>query len=517
MLHERIAEQAVQEPSRVEQIISLHARNSPTRPALIEDHRSWTYGELHQAVVITAEWLKQSGVRPRDRLMIVCENCCAVVALYFACTTIGAWPVLVNARLSAREIDEIEAHCGSRCMVFTASASARAKTHAERIGAAQSDPAALGLILGPLNESVTPEPQDECASQSDVAAIIYTTGTTGRPKGVMLTHANLLFVARATAEARRLNTEDKLYATLPVSHTLGLSGVLLAALLRGAQIQMPARFDPKRALVALATQNISVMIGTPAMYTLLVDYAKRNDKIPIDAPSLRLISSAGAPLDATTKSNTEAAFRQTLHNGYGISECGPSITVTSLDAPRTDCSVGPLLPGIEAKLLDENGSFGRDTGELWVRSPGMMKGYYRSPKETAAVIDSLGWFRTGDLARRDADENFFIVGRARELIIRFGFNVYPAEIEAVLNTHPAVFQSAVVGKQAASSEEIVAFVQRADGAGATAEDVADYVASRLAPQKRPTEIRFLPAMPMSANGKILKAELARMCASGQGV
>src|SRR6185503_5997297 len=184
MLHERVPEQAVQGPSRVEQIVSLHARNSPTRLALIEDHRSWTYGELYQAVVITAEWLKQSGVRPRDRLMIVCENCCAVVALYLACTTIGAWPVLVNARLSAREIDEIEAHCGSRCMVFTASASARAKTHAECIGAAQSDPAALGLMLGPLNESVTPEPQDECASQSDVAAIIYTTGTTGRPKGV---------------------------------------------------------------------------------------------------------------------------------------------------------------------------------------------------------------------------------------------------------------------------------------------------------------------------------------------
>ncbi|HEX3944581.1 MAG TPA: AMP-binding protein [Rhizomicrobium sp.] len=517
MLHERIAEQAIQEPSRVEQIISRHARNSPTRPALIEDHQSWTYGELHQAVVVTAEWLKQSGVRPRDRLMIVCENCCAAVALYFASTTIGAWPVLVNARLSAPEIDQIDAHCGSRRMVFTASASARAKAHAERLGAAQSDPAALGLMLGPPNESVAPEPQGEDASQSDVAAIIYTTGTTGRPKGVMLTHANLLFVARATAEARRLNANDEVYATLPISHTLGLSGVLLAVLLSGARIHVPARFDPKWTLAALAMQNISVLIGTPAMYTLLVDYAKRKGKGPIDAPSLRLISSAGAPLDAATKTDVEAAFGQALHNGYGISECGPSITITSLDAPRTDCSVGRLLPGIEAKLLDENGSFGHDTGELWVRSPGMMKGYYRSPEETAAVIDSVGWFRTGDLARRDADENFFIVGRARELIIRFGFNVYPAEIEAVLNTHPAVFQSAVVGKQAGSSEEIVAFVQRADGAGATAEEIANYVASRLAPQKRPTEIRLLPTMPMSANGKILKAELARMCAGGQGV
>jgi long-chain acyl-CoA synthetase len=517
MLHERIAEQAVHEPSRVEEVILLEARSAAARPALIEDHRSWTYGELNQAVATTAEWLKQSGVRPRDRLMIVCENCCAAVALYFACTTIGAWPVLANARLSAREIEEIDTHCGSRRMVFTVSASARAKAHAERLGAVQSDPAALGLMLGPLNESAAPEPEEERASESGVAAIIYTTGTTGRPKGVMLTHANLLFVARATAEARRLNADDKVYATLPISHTLGLSGVVLAALLRGAQIHVPARFDPKRALAALATQDISVLIGTPAMYTLLVDYAKRSAKMPIDARSLRLISSAGAPLDAVTKRDTEAAFGQPLHNGYGISECGPSITVTSLDAPRSDCSIGRLLPGIEAKLLGENGSPAHDAGELSIRTPGLMRGYYRSREETAAVIDSSGWFRTGDLARRDADGNFFIVGRARELIIRFGFNVYPAEIEAVLNTHPAVFQSAVIGKQAGSSDDIVAFVQCADGSGAAAEDIADYVASRLAPQKRPTEIRFLPAMPMSANGKILKAELARMCAARQSV
>jgi acyl-CoA synthetase (AMP-forming)/AMP-acid ligase II len=295
-----------------------------------------------------------------------------------------------------------------------------------------------------------------------------------------------------------------------------LSGVLLAALLSGARIHLPGRFDPKRALHAFGEQDIGVLIGTPAMYTLLVDYARRAGKLPIHAPSLRLISSAGAPLDAATKMDVETAFGRPLHNGYGISECGPSITITTPASPRSDCSVGRLLPGVEAKLVGEDGALVQDTGELWVRSPGVMKGYYRAPEETAAAIDDAGWFRTGDLARRDGDGNYFIVGRAKELIIRFGFNVYPPEVEAVLNAHPAVLRSAVVGRQSGSSEDILAFVELTGPAAATVEDIADFAAPRLAPHKRPSEIRFVPAMPMSANGKILKAKLARLCAAASG-
>jgi acyl-CoA synthetase (AMP-forming)/AMP-acid ligase II len=512
MLHERIESCIGRGLLRVEEIVARKAQESAGATALIDDGGSCTYGELERTIAITAEWLKQSGIRPRDRAMIVCENSTAAVAAYFACTRIGAWPVLVNARLSEREIEEIDAHCGSRRVVFTAAASPRAKAHAERCGALPSGPAGLGLALSPLNESAGQEREEACAPQSDVAAIIYTTGTTGRPKGVMLTHANLLFVACATAEVRGLASTDTVYATLPISHTLGLSGVLLAALLSGAGIRLPGRFDPNRALHALDEQDVSVMIGTPAMYTLLVDYAKRAGKLPIRAPSLRLISSAGAPLDAATKNEVEAAFAQPLHNGYGISECGPSITITSPASPRTDCSVGRLLPGIQAKLVAEDGTLVQDIGELLVRSPGVMKGYYRAPEETAAAIDDAGWFRTGDLARRDRCGNFFIVGRAKEMIIRFGFNVYPAEVEAVLNAHPAVLRSAVVGRQSGSSEDIVAFAELTDPSAATAEDIADFIAPRLAPHKRPTEIRFVPAMPMSANGKILKAELARLYA-----
>jgi len=230
------------------------------------------------------------------------------------------------------------------------------------------------------------------------------------------------------------------------------------------------------------------MIGTPSMHQMLAEYMRRKNSKP--GATLRLISSAGAPLDAATKAAAEAAFGLTLHNGYGITECSPTISLTPLDAPRADCGIGQLLPGVEAKLED---------GELLVRSPGVMKGYYRAPDETAAALDAQGWFRTGDLARF-ADSSWFITGRAKEMIIRFGFNVYPAEIEGVLNAHPSIARSAVIGRD----EEIVAFVEGSP----TAEDVERHAAANLAPYKRPTQIRFVASMPMSPAGKILKSALA---------
>jgi long-chain acyl-CoA synthetase len=506
MRHESMQRQ--DEPRRVEEIVAFQAMKTPERIALVQDGQHRTYSELQRAIAVAAKWLEQQGARPRDRVLLVCENSFAAVVLYFACTMAGAWPVIVNARLSAREIDDIAAHCEARLMLFSTAGSARAKAHAERLGATMlPDLAGIGAIaVGPLNESAEQEARDSDA-QSDVAALIYTTGTTGRAKGVVLTHANLLFVARATAQARGLTSGDRVYATLPISHSLGLTGVLLGSLLVGAEVHLTSRFDPARVLAELRNGGISVMIGTPSMYALLVEYAKRNQRLPIAAPALRLMSSAGAPLDAATKADAEAAFGQTLHNGYGITECGPSISLTALDAPRADCSVGRLLAGVEAKLADgANGEARAKMGELWIRSPGVMKGYHRAPEETRAAIDEAGWFRTGDLARIE-DDHLFIVGRAKEMIIRFGFNVYPAEVEAVLNAHPQVVRSAVTGRMSNGTEDILAFVQLAAGTATAAGELAHYSASRLAPYKRPTEIIVVSEMPINANGKVLKAEL----------
>ena len=512
MLHERIEAWGLGNPGRVDEIVKWQATYCPERIALVEDGKPCSYAQLQSCIDSAAKWLMEGEARPRDRVMLVCENSVAAVALFFATLSVGAWPVIVSARLSPREIDEIHEHCCSRLVVFTTACSARAREHAKRHNASIAiDLFGCGLIA--RTAANTGSTQEPCEGEdgSEIAAIIYTTGTTGRPKGVMLTHRNLLFVARTTAEARRLTPRDRVYATMPISHTLGVTGVLLGALLSGAEVHLSSRFDPVRVLVALQRDGITVLIGTPSMYALLVEQARRKGLLPISAPALRLISSAGAPLDPATKADAEACFGRTLHNGYGISECGPSLALTALDAPRSDCSVGMLLPGVEAKLLnDGRTSDSCETGELWVRSPGVMHGYYKSPEETQQVIDDEGWFRTGDLARLE-DGHLFIVGRAKEMIVRFGFNVYPAEVEAVLNGHPDVLRSAVIGRNNGGTEEIIAFVQLASGAHASAADVADYAAMRLSSYKRPTQVILLPEMPMAPNGKIRKTELLTMC------
>jgi long-chain acyl-CoA synthetase len=499
-------------PSLISEIVPAWAERAPDRVALVDAGRAWTYGELDGEIRATSVWLQKSGIRRGDRVMLVCENCTASVVVYLACTAIGAWPVIVNARLSAREIDEIHAHSGARRMIFTTGISARARAHAARIGAAVQAPGSYGPIaISALNEAAKAEPTEHDPDQN-VAALIYTTGTTGKAKGVMLSHKNLMFVTAASARARALTPGDHVYAVLPISHILGLTGVLLGALVSGSTVYLTARFDPAAALKAIEHDRISVMIGTPSMYALLCEYATRNNR-EIVRPALRLISSAGAPLDVATKASAERTFGQTLHNGYGITECSPTITLTALDAPRSDCAIGRVLPEIETRLVDADGNdvAEGETGELWIRSPGVMKGYYKSPEETAQTLTAGGWFKSGDLARFD-DGNLFIVGRAKDLIIRFGFNVYPAEVEGVLNGFAGVACSAVIGIKSGDSEDVIAFVQTSPGSSVTEASLADFAAANLAPYKRPSKITLLDALPMSPAGKILKNELAARAA-----
>jgi acyl-CoA synthetase (AMP-forming)/AMP-acid ligase II len=227
----------------------------------------------------------------------------------------------------------------------------------------------------------------------------------------------------------------------------------------------------------------------------------------VAAPKLRIISSSGAPLDPEIKKMTERLFGLTLHNGYGITECSPTIAQTRPEQPRRDCSVGLPLPGVETELRVLGGMADDGIGELWVRGPNVMKGYYADPEATDAVLSRDGWFNTQDLARFE-DGNLFIVGRTRDLIIRFGFNVFPAEVEAVLNSNSAVRLSAVVGRPAPNgTEEVVAFVELKRGAEITPEALRDYAAAQLASYKQPSEVIILAALPTTAGGKILRQEL----------
>jgi acyl-CoA synthetase (AMP-forming)/AMP-acid ligase II len=277
----------------------------------------------------------------------------------------------------------------------------------------------------------------------------------------------------------------------------------------GATVQLVPRYDPAALVSAIANDGITLLFGVPATYQRLLEYkaVAGIDKLP--RGRLRRLAVAGAPLDVTLKSRIEAEFGLPLRNAYGITECAPGIAGVRAEAARDDDALGSLIPGIEARLVKPGGGAAApgEIGELHVRGPNVMRGYYRAPEATAAVIDAEGWFNTGDLARFDGDI-LYIVGRTKELIIRSGFNVYPPEVEAVLNEHPGVVQSAVIGRPVPDNEEVVAFVQLAPGATATPADLMAHAARLLTPYKRPSEIIVVEALPAGATGKILKHHLA---------
>jgi len=501
-------------PERISDIIQPWAESSPDQLALVEASGRSTYRQLAQEVVATQAWLLHSGVRPGDRVMFVCENCRRFVATLLATSALDAWPVLVNARLSASEVDAIEKHCGARRVIYTTSVSPQAREHAKRRGAALHESPSLGQVaIGPLNQEVLPEPIDAEVPRR-VAALIYTSGTTGLPKGVMLSQRNVLFIAAVSAQIRSLTVDDRLYGVLPMSHAVGLSVVLLGSLISGSTLFLAHRFDPAAAISVLEKERLTVLLGTPAMFSLLLDYVKLKGWKSLRFPSLRIVSSSGAPLQPTVKSQVEDLLGMPLHNGYGVTECSPNISQAVVGEVRSDTSVGRVLPGVEVRLLNLEGKqvAEGEVGELSVRGPNVMKGYYHAPEETAAAIDAEGWFNTRDLARLE-NGNLFIVGRTKELIVRFGLNVYPAEVEAVLNAYPGVVRSAVIGRSVEGTkgdEEVVAFVQLAPGSSFGESELAQHTAQHLAPYKRPTQIVLVSTMPLTANGKVIKNELAKL-------
>jgi long-chain acyl-CoA synthetase len=297
---------------------------------------------------------------------------------------------------------------------------------------------------------------------------------------------------------------------LPISHIVGLSNILIASLMAGATVHLVPRFDPAALVSAIADDGITHMFGVPATYQRLLEYKAVAGIDTLPRGKLRRLAVAGAPLDLALKSKIEAEFGLSLRNGYGITECAPAIAGVRADAARSDDAVGSLITGIEARLV-KPGSGGAvapgKVGELHVRGPNVMRGYYRNPEATAAVIDAEGWFNTGDLARFDGNI-LYVVGRTKELIIRSGFNVYPGEVEAVLNDHLAVIQSAVIGRPVPGNEEVVAYVELLPGSTATPADLMAHAARLLTPYKRLSEIIVLDALPAASTGKILKHRLA---------
>jgi long-chain acyl-CoA synthetase len=495
-------------PNRIHEVVVRHVAERPDHRAFVEDATSWSYRQFADAVdAVTADFVRL-GIRAGDRVLAASENCVALAAFVFACSRLDAWAIVANPRLSPRELDQILAHSGARRILLTSTFSKEAADHATRLQAERRQVGPFGAIaVGALNQAAVPEPVEEKASRQ-VAALMYTSGTTGQPKAVMLSHRNVLFAARTSILLRQTAPGDRVYAMLPMSHIIGFSILLVATLMGGATAHLVAKYDPAALAKALADDGITDLFGVPATYQRLLEHKAVKGIGRLQAARLRRMLVAGAPLDLGLKARVEGEFDQPLLNNYGITECSPGISGVRSHRPRNDESVGEFLPGIEHRLVDFQGAPVRhgEVGELHVRGPNVMLGYYRVPELTAKAIDGEGWFNTGDLARLDGD-HLFIVGRSKELIIRSGFNVYPAEVEAVLNSHEMVVQSAVIGRAIPGNEEVVAFVKVLPGAAITAKDLMEYAGRYLTPYKRPCEIVLLDSLPAASTGKVLKHRL----------
>ena len=492
---------------RIHHLLDRWLAEAPQRPFIhLPDGHTLSFADLG-ALTDTAEAeLRALDVRPGDRVLVVAENCPEHAALILACGRVDAWSCGVNARMAPAEIDSFAAKADARVLFFTAAASRSAAAHARRFAAVGS--ALPGMQHSPVRADALPE---SGPLRDEVAALIFTSGTTGEPKGVMLTHDALIHFARVSGASRALGPQDRSYAFVPMTHIFGLGTVLISSLLAGAQLVMRPQFDPDDLLDALARHGVSQLQGPPALFSrLLAHLQERGIKRP-DAPALRYLYTGAGPLDLALKQRVEAAFGQTLHHGYGLSEYAGSVHLTRLGEQRPDTSAGYAVAEAEVRVTDP--ATGQplplgERGELWIRGRGLMPGYFRDPAATAAVMREGGWYASGDLGEMHTDGALFVVGRLKEMIIRSGFNVYPAEVETALNAHPSVQRSAVVGRTVDDgNEEIVAFVEMRPGATLDADAMQAHLRNLLAPYKRPSHIIALHELPTNTNGKVLKRTL----------
>lgn len=506
-------EQLLQDlPERISGPLRRAQKERPSAPAL-SDHlgTQCSFAELAKRVDACKELLRERGVGAGDRVLLINENCVAVLVWILALSEIDAVSVVINARLAQPEINRILEHCEPRLTVCFLDSNA-AQTHwaklreqGEHTEVTQFT-APLGLLQGgpraPLDEADLPVSERVCV-------MIYTTGTTGDPKGVMLSHRNMLFVAAVTSVLRGMTKEDRIYCVLPISHIFGLSAVFLATLYLGAELVLADRFDAESSLRTLRERRVTGMMGVPTMFARIIEYARANDLGSDEMPHLRFLYSGGSPLDPTIKRDTEQLLGVTLLNAYGMTESGPTICQVRWNEKLDNCSVGRPLPGMTLRVLDGNGKqvpLG-EVGELHVRGPNVMRGYYKNPEATAAVIDDEGFLNTGDLVCLDEAGNVHIAGRSKELIIHSGFNVYPPEVEAAIAMHPDVVLCAVVGEAIDGNEHVIAYVQRKANSALTESVLHAFLKPTLSPYKRPATIIFLPQLPTAPSGKVLKHQL----------
>ena len=484
------------------------AAEHPDRAVCIDDAGVTTYGELERASARVAGALVARGLQPGESVGIQLPNVPEYLAVWFGVLRAGLVAVPMNPALTPREVDHHLTDSGARLLVTT-----------DESAAAGADVPVVRLSLPGLGELAEAEPYDDVAptSSEDTACLVYTSGTTGTPKGAELTHLQLVMNAQVSGALFGVGAGDVSLAVVPLFHVYGLS-VTNVAVRHGATLRLMRRFDAGEVVDAVERDRVTLLFGVPTMLVALLQEDVRGR----DLSSLRLGCSGGASLPGEVMQAFEEAYGLVVLEGYGLSETASTVTFNRSATDRKLLSIGKPVWGVEVRVVDADDRplpSGREhIGELVVRGHNVMKGYRGNPAATAEAMRG-GWFHTGDLGYVDEDGFLFLVDRKKDLVIRGGYNVYPREVEEALYAHPDVMAAAVVGRpDPRLGEEVVAVLVAQPGADLDADEVSAWCAERLAPYKRPREVRVVPELPLGPTGKVdkvrLRAELPVAAGSG---
>jgi long-chain acyl-CoA synthetase len=501
------AEERKTHMSNLAQHLTDAAQRYPDRTGLKLDETEIPYPAFDAAAAAVAQLLREKGIAPGDRVGLMLPNVPYFAIVYYGILRAGAVVIPMNVLLKEREtgfyLSDPQAKAVFAWHDFADAAQAGADhAGAECIVVKPGEFERLLASVGVGDSAVEPREDD------DTAVILYTSGTTGQPKGAELTHGSLGLNAAECVNLFELSEQgETILGALPLFHAFGQTCALNAGVYSGSCLTLIARFAAGKALEIIQRDRVTLFEGVPTMFSAMLHEPNRDQ---YDTSSLKLCASGGAAMPVEVLRQFEGAFGCIILEGYGLSETSPVASFNHPDRERKAGSIGTPIDGVEMKVVDEDGHEvpQGEVGEIVIRGHNVMKGYWNRPDATAAAIDADGWFKTGDMARIDEDGYFFIVDRKKDLIIRGGYNVYPREIEDVFYEHPAVREAAVIGvPHDELGEEVAAAVALKAGATATADDLRAYAKSQVAAYKYPRHVWIVDELPKGPTGKILKREI----------
>lgn len=511
---------------RIESLVDAQracARQYGNLPAIHFMGRTVTHAQIDAASDRVAAGLASKGVTAGDRVGLYCINSDAFAIAYFGILKTGATVVPINLLLNPKEVAYILNDAGAKALIYFEAFADAVKSIRSELPNLQ-----FAVCVGATNPSgdfpfteliahTGPVPAISIRPDDDLSAILYTSGTTGKPKGAMLTHRNLASNVASIREALKLEPgKDVMLCALPMFHAFAATVCMIFPLTNGCALVALPKFDPQLVADAVAAHKVTVMPLVPSMFNVLLRLPET--EVPKFA-SLHYAVSGGAAMPVELMRQFETKFGKLIYEGDGPTECSPVTCVNPIGGVRKPASVGLPVPRVQMKIVDDHGNEvpHGTVGEIVVRGPNVMKGYWNHPEETAAAFFGE-WFRTGDLGTEDDDGYFYIVDRKKDMIIVNGMNVYPRVVEEVLYQHPAVREAAVIGEPDELHGEIpVAFIALKEGVTATAQELRQHCRDNLGRHEVPRKVFLIPQLPKNAAGKILKRELRKSGEYERGV